>query len=187
MRWLPYPPCHTYEVSSLGAVRHAISGRLLLGARDRDGYRRVNFRINGRHLGASVHGMVMLAFVGPRPAGQCIDHINRDRWDNRLVNLRYLPTSENSAQGGVCLRGRKKSCQMRRLLSAANTGERHPNARLTVAQAAAIKQRRAAGERSDALAIEYGVARVTVRAIAAGRLWSRAIREAAATIVGESL
>jgi DNA-binding transcriptional regulator YiaG len=42
-----------------------------------------------------VHRLVMLAFVGPCPAGHEVRHINGDPSDNRLVNLRYGTRSEN--------------------------------------------------------------------------------------------
>ena len=37
----------------------------------------------------------MSAFVGPRPEGYQVDHIDRDRVNNRLENLRYVTPSEN--------------------------------------------------------------------------------------------
>lgn len=42
-----------------------------------------------------VHKLVMETFVGICPAGYEIDHINRDRTDNRLDNLRYVTREEN--------------------------------------------------------------------------------------------
>lgn len=43
-----------------------------------------------------VQYLVMLAFVGPRPDGYCVDHINRIRDDNRISNLRYVTRGQNS-------------------------------------------------------------------------------------------
>lgn len=45
-----------------------------------------------------VHELVMLAFVGPRPEGMEIDHIDKNRVNNKLSNLRYLSISENRRQ-----------------------------------------------------------------------------------------
>lgn len=43
----------------------------------------------------SIHELVLDTFVGPCPEGYERDHINRDRSDNRLENLRYVTKSEN--------------------------------------------------------------------------------------------
>jgi len=49
------------------------------------------------------------------------------------------------------------------------SGERAPRAKLSDVQAAAIKERRAAGERGVALALEYGVTQATICDIVKGR------------------
>lgn len=44
------------------------------------------------------HTIIALAFIGERPEGYDVDHINYDRSDNRYTNLRYLSKSENSGR-----------------------------------------------------------------------------------------
>jgi len=44
----------------------------------------------------AVHSLVAKAFLGDKPEGFQIDHINRDRQDNRKENLRYVTPRENS-------------------------------------------------------------------------------------------
>jgi hypothetical protein len=42
-----------------------------------------------------VHSLVMLAFVGPRPYGNEVRHLNGNKLDNRLENLCYGTVREN--------------------------------------------------------------------------------------------
>ena len=53
----------------------------------------VKFSLKGPYY--SVHSLIMLAFVGPRPEGMDICHTNGNGLDNRLENLRYDTRVEN--------------------------------------------------------------------------------------------
>ena len=44
---------------------------------------------------AYVHHLVAAAWLGPRPTGYEIDHIDEDRTNNRAENLQYLTKDEN--------------------------------------------------------------------------------------------
>jgi len=94
-----------YEVSSLGRVRrsaitskysNATIGKILkpwLTGNSR--YLAVTLLQNGKRYDPTVHRLVMETFVGPRPHGKDIHHINGDRQDNRLANLGYVTRSWN--------------------------------------------------------------------------------------------
>ena len=43
----------------------------------------------------TVHSLVALYFIGIKPEGMVIDHINRIRTDNRVENLRYCSQQDN--------------------------------------------------------------------------------------------
>lgn len=66
------------------------SGRCLAGSlagtQNKDGYLRVGYQ---RHY-YMVHRVVWEIHNGPIPAGMFIDHVNGDRSDNRIENLRVV-------------------------------------------------------------------------------------------------
>ena len=69
-----------------------------LTPKDSHGYLRVGFNdSNGKLIHPLVHRLVMSAFIGVRPYPEWeIDHINGNSHDNRLENLEYVSSSENS-------------------------------------------------------------------------------------------
>jgi hypothetical protein len=61
---------------------------------DQDGYRRFSLTHRGRRYMLFVHRVVWLLHTGDWPK-QVIDHINRDRTDNRIENLRDVSIGIN--------------------------------------------------------------------------------------------
>lgn len=57
-------------------------------------YRAVKINKGGPYYHA--HRVAWEAMNGPIPDGMCIDHINRDRLDNRIANLRVATMAENN-------------------------------------------------------------------------------------------
>jgi hypothetical protein len=80
-----------YEVSDLGRVRKYADTHS-----DGDGYPCVSMGRRGAPR-LPVHCMVALAFLGPRPQGAVVRHLNDDPRDARLANLRYGSRAENFA------------------------------------------------------------------------------------------
>lgn len=68
----------------------------------RDGYIKVRFE-NRLYL---AHRIIWEAVVGKIPEGMQIDHINHDRSDNRIENLRVVTHIENGMNQSMCVRNK---------------------------------------------------------------------------------
>lgn len=115
-----------YLVSNLGRVK--AKARLinchkgfrnkkehLLKPQNNHGYYNVAFLVNGKHKRFLVHRLVMYAFKEERPYPEWeIDHINGNSLDNRLENLEYVKSSENTRRAYTL------NLQDKRVLSLAN-------------------------------------------------------------------
>lgn len=93
-RWLPVPGYEGfYEVSAHGLIRgmrrRGSSGQPLRPSHGKHGHLRVCLHRNNSGKYFLVHQIVMLAFVGPCPAGMEVCHNDGDPENNRLSNLRY--------------------------------------------------------------------------------------------------
>lgn len=63
------------------------------------GYRRVTFSHKGASSRKFVHHIVAEAFLGPRPPGAVVNHVDGDRKNNRASNLEWVTPSENVKDG----------------------------------------------------------------------------------------
>lgn len=83
-------PGTIYEISTLSSIRNTHTGRVLK-AWNRGKYKSVNLGLGNPFY---IHKLMALVFLEPIE-GYDIDHINRDKHDNRLCNLRAVSKSEN--------------------------------------------------------------------------------------------
>jgi hypothetical protein len=174
--WKPvvgYEGC--YSVSSFGRVRsearrilHPHSGSKSLPTRvikpgiASSGYPLVVLNKNGKRKSALVHQLVLEAFVGARPEAAEACHVDGDRTNTALANLRWDSRSGNIADARR--HGTHFEIQPHR-------GESHGMAKLTEEQVRDIRQRRAAGESTALIAESLGMNCSHIAGIVAKRRW----------------
>lgn len=117
-----------------------------------DGYKMVHLGWSGRRQSVGVHTMVLLAFHGPRPAGHFGCHNNSIRTDNRPSNLRW-----DTHHGNM---------QDRKRMGMYLRGEYHPMAKLSDADARAMRQ---SGLSAGKAAARYGISKTQAHRILKGQ------------------
>ena len=80
-----------------GSVRiRPIKGKVIKPAkRNNYGHIGVSLVVEGKQKTMDVHTLIMITFVGPRPEGMVIRHLNDNPLDNRLDNLTYGTPQQN--------------------------------------------------------------------------------------------
>lgn len=90
--WRPVEGYEGVEVSNQGKVRKISYYSL---QKDPKGYSRINLCKGGKISGHLVHRLIGDAFLEKKSNKTEIDHINRNRADNRVENLRWVDRAEN--------------------------------------------------------------------------------------------
>jgi len=124
---------------------------------DRDGYRRVSLvHASGRKVQTTIHQLALAAYCGPAMPGEVTRHLDGDRQNNLLSNLRRGTPADNSAD--TARHGSVK-------------GASNSAAVLTEADVLPILQALVRGETQANVARRFGVHVTAVSFIATGRSW----------------
>lgn len=131
--WVSIPDFNGYDVSSLGRIRSwrpwrgQPVPRVLKPTPDDRGYlcTRLYGQGDGKYgAGAGrtikVHWLVTAAFVGPKPEGMVVRHLDGDHANNRIGNLLYGTPEENIADSVR----HKTHCKQGHAFSPENTFQR---------------------------------------------------------------
>ena len=169
-RWRSIPDFNLYEVSSFGrirsyATRHNVRvaeprvlRTVIAGTQQKGRYLFIKLWRDHKPYFKSVHRLVLLAFVGPCPPGHESGHLDGNRQNAALENLRWVTKLENAAH--------------RRLHGTHPQGEKNGHARLTEADVQSIRMLRRSQMSPRIIAQRFGIATVSVRHIVNRRLWS---------------
>lgn len=134
------------------------SWRLRKPQRSRDGYYLIMLHHKGETIFTSVHSLVLMAFVGPRPNGYVACHNNSVRTDNRVSNLRW-----DTQQGNI---------DDKSILGTTAKGERNGRAKLTADGVLKIIHLRSSLQLSfGAIARQVGISKRQVMRIIKGEQW----------------
>lgn len=105
--WKVIPGYPYYEISNLGNIRswkgRGRNGGLLKTPRVKrafvggDGYLFVKLQQNGKRTNYRVHRLVLESFIGKRPNGMVARHLDGNRLNPSLDNLKWSTQKENMA------------------------------------------------------------------------------------------
>lgn len=149
--WRQHPEFLDVEVSNLGRVRRYLKPFIMS-----NGYPHLSLGMvkKRRYL----HNLVIEAFVGLRPHGMQTRHLDGNKLNCRLENLRYGSASENMQDRWDHGRG--------------NVGSRHGMSKLTEAHVREIRARYKPWKVTlKMLAAEYGVTGDNIKRIVRGDAW----------------
>ncbi len=157
-----------YEVSSFGRVRRKAtsprrkagkpSPRFLATNLTALGYTRVSLGQGSRRRAFHVHRLVADAFLGPRPEGTEVNHIDCNTQNPRLDNLEYVTPSENMQHSYIV--GKRDS-----------RGENNAHAKLTEEDVLKVLSLRGTMRQLD-IAAQFGVNQMLISLIFRGMAWS---------------
>lgn len=149
-----------YKVSNTGLVKRVKApktkkskqDRVLLCTLNSRGYKRCGLYKGEGACNFSVHTLVALAFIGPRPSGCDIHHMDGNKLNNTPGNLEYKLRDDH--------------------VSEHKRGELHQSHKLTERQVIEILNALSTGkEKNSEIALRFGVTGVTISDIKNKKTW----------------
>jgi hypothetical protein len=159
--WKEIPGIIGYFVSPRGEIGRQIDSttyKILKPKRTPAGYQEYNvMTVDGKRITKTMHSLIALTFIGPRPKNYVINHKNGIKTDNRVENIEYVTRSENVLHA------------YRIGLMKAMKGEQAVNSKLTEDIVKIIKECKSVSVKK--LAGIFNVDANTIRGIKAGTSW----------------
>lgn len=155
-----------YEVSNFGRIRGVARLRRyrhgLCKVREHylkprignSGYLMATLSKDGKHHHLNIHILVAEAFLGMRPKGLIVHHVDADKSNNFASNLAYISRRQNLKLGSLAY------------------GERHCMAKLKERQVPAIRELAKQGVPQCQIARLYGVKASTIWSVLNSQSWT---------------
>jgi hypothetical protein len=93
--WRPILNYENYECSNLGNIRRRLTGIEIKQSLDDREYLSAMMWTNKKQHKKRVHRLIWNTF-NDKVCGETVDHVNQNKHDNRLENLRCISNRENS-------------------------------------------------------------------------------------------
>lgn len=98
----------TYSVSNLGRLRNDITGNIIKGSFDKDGYRQAIICYKGKQYNRRFCRLVALAFI-PNPLNlPIVNHKDENKQNDTTTNLEWCTTAYNNSYGNRTQQTRKR-------------------------------------------------------------------------------
>ena len=104
-----------YQVSNTGKVCNIKTKKKLASAKIKSGYLTVSLWKNNKGKTYSVHRLVATSFLPNIENKKCVDHIDGNRQNNNVNNLRWVTTKEN-ANNTISIK-RYRAVALKRIIS----------------------------------------------------------------------
>lgn len=171
LNWRQIPWAKTgYMVSDNGKIKSP--NKILATRSNSHGYQSLSLKMKGgKTKFSTVHGIVALAFLGKRPDGLEVAHLDGNKENNHLSNLKYVTQLENNSH--MDIHGTRP------------LGERHGRHKLSESDVLYIRKSWIAHDKicgTRLLARKFGVDPATIRRALQCKNWTHDLRNAAAAL-----